>query len=202
MSGKELFLKAWENNKGDLDVDNARVGGRATKANPNKEDANFWLETGPKWVDDYITWRKNNPNWKIWTTPQGVPAIELELNPVIDGITIRMFIDRIFIVDDKHLVVTDLKTSKDEPASALQLGFYRFGIEQTFGVKVDWGNYFMARKAGVGQFIDLTTYTEDKIRYLITNFEKARQQGIFLPNTNACNYTCGFNEFCPYNIKK
>ena len=72
-----LWATAWDECKGDLDLTNARVGGRATKANPNKEDVNFWQGQGPKWVEGYIAWRKHNPNWKIWTTPQGARAIEL-----------------------------------------------------------------------------------------------------------------------------
>ena len=46
-----LWADAWAKETKDLDLDNARVAGRATKANPNKEDANWWNEQGPIWVD-------------------------------------------------------------------------------------------------------------------------------------------------------
>ena len=105
---------AWSKETEGLNFETARRAGRATKDNPNKEDGAWWYEQGSKWVDNYILWRKNNPNWKLWTTPQGAKAIELELNPVIAGVPVKMFIDRIFEVDGK-LVIVDLKTSRARP---------------------------------------------------------------------------------------
>ncbi len=87
---------AWEAETKDIDLSTARIAGRATKENPNKEDATWWYQQGSKWVDNYISWRKNNKDWKIWTTPQGVRAIELELNPIVADVPVKMFIDRIF----------------------------------------------------------------------------------------------------------
>ena len=138
----ELWLKAWETETKDIDLSTARVAGRSTKANPDKEDANWWYQQGSKWVDNYITWRKNNKDWKIWTTPQGARAIELELNPIIAGVPVKMFIDRIFEVNGQ-LVIVDLKTSTRRPTSDLQLGFYKVGIEMMIGVEVNLGNYWM-----------------------------------------------------------
>ena len=63
-----LWEKAWAEETKDLDFSIARVAGRATKEFPNKEDANWWNTKGPEWVENYILWRKNNPDWKIWTT--------------------------------------------------------------------------------------------------------------------------------------
>ena len=92
----ELWLKAWESETKDIDLSTARIAGRSTKANPDREDANWWYQQGSKWVDNYITWRKNNKDWKIWTTQQGVRAIELELNPIIADVPVKMFIDRLW----------------------------------------------------------------------------------------------------------
>jgi hypothetical protein len=36
-----LWTESWNACKGDIDLTNARVGGRATKALPDKEDINF-----------------------------------------------------------------------------------------------------------------------------------------------------------------
>jgi hypothetical protein len=138
MTINPLWEQAWRKETEGLDFANARVAGRATKLNPNKEDAAWWYEQGSVWTDNYILWRKNNPNWKIWTTPQGAKAIELELNPVISGVPVKMFIDRIFEVDGK-LVIVDLKTSRARPQSDLQLGFYKVGVEMMLGVEVNLG---------------------------------------------------------------
>ena len=196
-----LWDKAWAESKGDIDLTNARVGGRATKANPNKEDVNFWQSTGPLWVENYIAWRKANPNWKIWKTPDGTPAVELGLTPIVAGVPIKMFIDRVFEVNGQ-LVIVDLKTSQQVPTSTLQLGFYKLGLEQTFGVEVNWGNYYMSRGSNTVDMVDLSEYTYDKMEYLVEGFDKARKAGVFLPNTNNCQYRCGLTAHCQFSTKK
>jgi hypothetical protein len=197
----DLWNIAWDESKGDIDLTNARVGGRETKANPNKEDVNFWQTQGPKWVEGYIAWRKHNPDWKIWTAPDGNKAIELALNPMVGGVMVKMVIDRVFEVNGQ-LVICDLKTSQKTPSSSLQLGFYKLGIEQTFGIEVKWGNYYMARGNSTSEMVDLSEYTYDKMEYLIKQFDTARKAGIFLPNTNSCQYMCGLTEYCQFSIKK
>jgi putative RecB family exonuclease len=198
---QQLWEEAWKLSKGDIDLTNARVGGRATKANPNKEDVDFWQTAGPRWVDGYIAWRKTNPDWKIWTAPDGNPGIELGLTPVVGDVAVKMIIDRVFEINGE-LVIVDLKTSQNTPTSSLQLGFYKLGIEQTFGIEVKWGTYYMSRGNNVSEMVDLSEYTYDKMEYLIKTFDKARKEAIFLPNTNSCQYMCGLTEYCQFSIKK
>ncbi len=197
----KLWESAWAESTANMDVATARVGGRATKANPNKEDATWWNKTGPVWVDGYIAWRKHNPDWKIWTAPDGNKAIELGLMPEVAGVPIKMVIDRVFEVNGE-LVIVDLKTSQQTPNSSLQLGFYKMGLELTFGVPVKWGTYYMSRGNGMADMVDLSQYTFEKMEYLIEQFDKARKSGIFLPNTNNCQYLCGLTEHCQFYIKK
>lgn len=199
-SALELWKDAWKLELGDKDLTNARVAGRKSKAMPNKEDVAQWQIQGPQWVHEYQQWRLANPDWKIWKTPQGVPAIELGLNPVIGGVTVKMFIDRVFDVNGT-LVVLDLKTSSRDPASALQLGFYKYGLEHQFGQPVEFGAYYMARKAGVLPTIDLTWYTDEKLEFLVETFDRSRKAGIFLPNADSCGM-CGFTKICPFTSKK
>lgn len=195
----KLFNKHWADLTKDADLSQARVGGRATKQNPNKEDAEFWVRTGPEWVKGYIEWRQNNPDWKIWKTPQGAPAIELGMVPEFAGVPVKMVLDRVFEVNGE-LVVVDLKTSQNTPSSSLQLGFYKAGLKQVLGVDVKWGAYWMARQSGTNSLIDLSSYTDDMIEYLVSGFDKARKSGIFLPNLNNCN-RCGLTEFCQFTTK-
>lgn len=198
---QQLWLEAWDKCKGDTDLSNARVGGRATKAYPNKEDVSFWQNSGPRWVDGYIQWRKTNTNWKIWTAPDGNPGIELALTSVVKDVKVKMIIDRIFEVNGE-LVIVDLKTSQSTPASSLQLGFYKMGIEKTFGVEVKWGTYYMSRGNNISDMVDLSEYTDEKMEYLIETFDKSLKAGLFLPNTNSCQYMCGLTEYCQFSMKK
>ena len=198
---QNLWTESWNVSKGDMDLTGARVGGRATKANPNKEDETFWQTTGPKWVDGYIAWRKTNTNWKIWQAPDGNPGIELALTPVIKDVAVKMIIDRVFEVNGE-LVIVDLKTSQSTPTSNLQLAFYRLGIQETFGIDVKWGTYYMSRGNNISEMVDLSEYTKDKMEYLIETFDKARKAAIFLPNTNSCQYMCGLTDYCQFSTKK
>lgn len=200
MLNNELWNKAWALESEGKDLTNARVGGRATKANPQKEDVNFWQATGPQWVQAYIDWRKANPDWKLWKTPQGAPAIELAMLPEFAGVPVKMILDRVFEVNGE-LVIVDLKTSQQTPTNTLQLGFYKVGILKTFGIDVKWGTYWMARQHGVSPLVSLEQYTEDKLEYLVAGFDKARKAGIFLPNTNNCQYKCGLTAHCQFSTK-
>ena len=200
MDAGTYFKEAWDIELGDKDLTNARVSGIATKANPNKEDVNFWLETGPKWVQGYIDWRNANPDWKIWTAPDGNRAIELGLIPEFAGVPVKMVIDRVFEVNGE-LVIVDLKTSKTTPTNPLQLGFYKVGLQKQFGIDIKWGSYWMARKFGISPMVDLSIYTEEKLEYFVENFDKARKSGIFLPNTNNCQYKCGLTAHCQFSTK-
>lgn len=197
---QDLWAKAWALESEGKDLTNARVGGRATKANPNKEDVNFWQSTGPQWVQAYIDWRKANPDWKLWKTPQGAPAIELAMLPEFAGVPVKMILDRVFEVNGE-LVIVDLKTSQQTPTNTLQLGFYKVGMLKTFGIDVKWGTYWMARQHGVSPLVSLEQYTEDKLEYLVAGFDKARKAGIFLPNTNNCQYKCGLTAHCQFSTK-
>ena len=191
---------AWLKETKDLDFSKARVAGRSTKANPDREDAVWWMNQGSIWVDNYIMWRKNNPDWKIWRTPEGTKAIEIELNPVIADVPVKMVIDRVFEVNGQ-LVIVDLKTSARRPVSDLQLGFYKVGLEMQFGIEVNLGNYWMSREAGTGEMIDLSRYTLSTLEYMVSGFDKARKAGVFLPNLSSCSF-CGLTEHCTFTKEK
>lgn len=200
-TASKYWEKAWAKESDGIDLSKARVGGKATKLLPNKEDVFFWNTSGPIWVEQYIEWRKLNQDWKIWVTPEGAPAIELEITPSIAGVPVKMVIDRIFDVNGQ-LVIVDLKTAKNTPMSTLQLGFYKVGLEKIFGISINYGTYYMSRESGTSEMIDLSYYTQEKIEFLVAGFDKARKAGIFLPNTNSCQYMCGLTAHCQFSIKK
>ena len=112
-----------------------------------------------------------------------------------------MIIDRVFEVNGE-LVIVDLKTSQNTPASSLQLGFYKLGLELQFGIEIKWGTYYMSRGSNISEMVDLSEYTYDKMEYLISQFDKARKAGVFLPNTNNCQYLCGLTAHCQFSTKK
>jgi hypothetical protein len=120
--------------------------------------------------------------------------------PEFAGVPVKMILDRVFEVNGE-LVIVDLKTSQQTPTNTLQLGFYKVGLLKTFGIDVKWGTYWMARQHGVSPLVSLEQYTEDKLEYLVAGFDKARKAGIFLPNTNNCQYKCGLTAHCQFSTK-
>lgn len=174
-----------------------RAGGRATKANPNKEDATWWRANGPAMVWNYVTWRTQNPNLEVWTTPEGKPAIEVGISTVLPNNTpLKSFIDRVF--QDKNtgeLLIVDLKTGKP-PLSGLQLGVYRLALKQMFDVDIKHGSYWMAREGTLTSIYNLDQFAPDMVSRWIRDSFKAINMGMFTPHVSqSCNW-CGVAKHC------
>lgn len=167
-----------------------RAGGRATKAFPNKEDKSWWMAEGPNMVHAYYNWRASNPNLDIWTAPNGVPAIELEVNVALpDGTMLKSYIDRIFA--DKNtgdLMIVDLKTGKP-PATALQLGVYRLALQQTFDAAPRYGAYWMGRQGGLDTVHDLAQFPPETVAFWMQDVATMIRSGFFVPHVSQ---RCGF----------
>jgi len=100
-----VFAARWEENY--RLADNGmpfRAGGRATKAYPNKEDASWWLDNGPKMVDFWIQFRQDS-GYQPYLLSGGEAAIETELNVEIGGVLMKGFLDRLMVSPDGELVV-------------------------------------------------------------------------------------------------
>jgi len=173
-----------------------KAAGRVSKANPNKEDGDWWTVNGSTMVDSWINWRKNAA-WKIWEVTPGVPAIELGITPIWNDVPVQMHLDRVMITPDGELVVLDIKTGSRTPSSDLQLGFYAAGMESVLGIRPQYGAYWMARDGGIGEMINLDKYTVDSISDMVTKYDTARRQEIFLPNLNHC-VMCGLVKDCKW----
>jgi len=190
------FTEAWERNY--KDADNGmewRAGGRATKAYPNKEDATWWLEAGPKMIDFWTQFRQDS-GWTMWETPTGEQAIETELNQEVGGVPIKAFLDRLMVAPTGELVIVDIKTSSQEPKSLTQLGIYAILVEKTFGVRPALGSYFMARTGELTQPANLDRYTEARLGSWAKGFEIAMENKIFIPSVGFMCGTCSVNSAC------
>jgi hypothetical protein len=174
-----------------------RVSGRATKANPNKEDGAWWMREGTGFVHAYYAWRMNNPHLTIWRTPEDVPAIELEMGVDIGNDTkVKGTIDRVFTssVDGERLIV-DLKTGKP-PSSGLQLAVYRLMLGRQFGDAPKYGAYWLAREGRIGEVYDLSVYADGMVERWMRDVHKAINMRVFVPNIGLlCDY-CGVRRDC------
>ena len=125
------------------------------------EDIETWRRLGLQFVQSYIDWRERSP-WEIWTTPDGEPAIELDISGRLPGceIEIKAYLDRVFYDPlFKKLWIIDLKTSKRPPKDATQFGVYAALMKVKYGEDVLDGAAFMNRKGALSKPFELSEYT-------------------------------------------
>lgn len=173
-----------------------RASGRATKANPNKEDGDWWQVNGEKMFDNWVNWRNGANGWVLWEH-NGIPAIELGLNPIWNDVPVQMHIDRVMVNPDGELVVVDIKTGARTPTSDLQLAFYAAGLEEMLGIRPKWGAYWMAREGVISEMLDLDNLPKEYVIDIVSKFDEARKSGIFIPNFSHCQM-CQLKEKCKY----
>lgn len=189
------------------DVSAWRTAGKSKK-NPDGEDYLTWMDLGPKFVRNYISWRTEYA-WQLWDgaiadfdpetgafEPFG-PAVELPLDFDIHGWRFKGAIDRVFwTADGEDLVVVDLKTGSRMPDSDLQLGTYAVGMEVQYGSRPKYGAFYNPRKNQMSKLYDLSDYTIDSLGQMGVQFKAAVQNKIFLPHKSVlCNY-CSVNQGC------
>lgn len=177
-----------------------RSAGRATKANPDKENGAWWVLAGRDMLQNWVSWRTGSHGWKLWEH-NGIPAIELALNPQMAGVTVQMHIDRVMVTPDGELVILDLKTGSRTPSSDLQLAFYAAGLDKMLGVRPKYGTYWMAREGTTSPLVDLDFYTTEMVEELVGEFDRARQAHLFMPNFNHCKM-CDLTDKCKWVKEK
>lgn len=171
-----------------------RKGGRATKANPDKEDGNWWNENGKTMFFDFINaWQGSG--MEIWRTPAGNPGVEIGFNNMFGEVPIKAFADLIAIEGDK-IVVVDFKTGNYTPDSSMQLGVYACCMEMTFGIRPTKGYFYSARKAQFEEVTGLDRWTIPVMTEMFTQFSRGIDAEIFLPNIGMSCGTCGVKEYC------
>jgi putative RecB family exonuclease len=159
-----------------------------------------WRVMGLNHVEAYIDWRQRS-QWEIWTTPDGEPAIELDISGFLPGcpVEIKAYLDRIFWDPlFKKLWILDLKTGKKAPASSVQFGVYRALVEVKYGVDIADGAAFMNRLGTLGKPWDLTEYTPEAVGQVFGETWKQIQAGSFPANglTNRGCWICDVSAAC------
>lgn len=206
MSLKDTWEKAWRfelakaTKNGEISLSDIRQSSRTTKANPDGENVNWWYDNGYEFVKSWVSWRENSP-WKIWTLPNGEPAIEVVAEVKFGGIQFVGAIDRIFETESGELVILDLKTGARTPQSDLQLQVYACMLERAFGIRPQYGCYWMARTNQTTAPVDLSEFTLKKLDSIVYSFQKARENNIYVPNFDGCKM-CSLIEYCGYKDGK
>lgn len=164
------------------------------------EPIEVWRVQGLEFVQSYIDWRKRSP-YTIWTTPDNLPAIELDVSGYLPGcpVEIKGYVDRIFHdpVFGK-LIDVDLKSGKRPPKNGDQFGTYAALTEVKYGVRTDLGVPFLTRKATLGKPYDLAEYTPEAVGQVFGEAWERIQAGEFPATgiqTNDC-FICDTASSC------
>lgn len=154
-----------------------------------------WRERGPECVRQFIRWFEESGE-QVWITPDGRPAIELELTVMFGDIEVKMYIDLITI-GPLGLTIIDDKNGYKMPASHQQLGIYACGIELTYGREWRplWGAYFFGRGKGPKDAkpedkvylqprvaLDSYRFSVDFFTKELARFEESASRGLFVAN--------------------
>lgn len=152
-------------------------------------------ERGANQVRGYIEYVRRDPG-RPWLLPGGEPAIEVEFSLDLDGIEVVGVIDQIWQWETGQVGPRDYKTGRKTPAWPIQLGVYGLAIEEEFGFRPAWGDYYMAKNNAPGNPISLAPFTRDRITRWFHDLDRAVRSGIFLPSPGDGCRTCGVSAHC------
>jgi hypothetical protein len=170
--------------------------GRPTIAKPNGEDWEWWKACGlPATLNSFLDWRYDNPQWGLATLASGELAIEVPFNYTVEGVEVRGYIDRVMVNKlDGGLCLFDYKTGR-KPQTDEQLAFY------AKATGIQFGAYLYGMKSGPTKFtgpIDLSHWSHDKLKTLVTTGDSIIKQQLFMPNAGEACFHCSVQSACVF----
>lgn len=150
----------------------------------NDQGEDYWRTNGPVYAQNFIDWYESQPDMRVWVTPDGEPAIELDMTADFGEIPVRVVVDLVLAAGDVNpaLVVVDLKSGSTQPDSHRQLAIGASVIEKVYGIRPRYGAFFMARKAPKSLFPVELNGPQHSGPYLANEFrmfDLAASSGIF-----------------------
>ena len=180
--------------KSDVPQSEWRASGRKSNDWPDKENEAWWNHKGPEFVANWAAWRLNSP-WEIWTTNEGVPAIEIAFSVEIGGVPVKGAIDRIMQDSAGNVIPVDLKTGR-EPDDTLQLGTYARAMRELLGADPAYGTYWLARTGGTTELHPMGKFTDAYLDHIYGKARAGMEAGIFLPHVSAMCRGCSVRDSC------
>lgn len=159
------------------DIFAERYAADCTKLLRETPNTDFWSASGPyrawddfprrfglglEMCDRYVDYYTEHPDERIWTTPSGDLAVELEVWLNCDGVAVVCFIDGIFEHPKYELIVRDDKTGKT-PGDALQLKVYAMAVNREFNTEITRGDYWMGQTGRPGRMRDLNQISDAEV---------------------------------------
>jgi putative RecB family exonuclease len=134
--------------------------------------------------------------WRVFTLPNGDPAIEVPFEIQLGEITVRGAIDYIEEWPDGKLSLKDLKTGSKEKYDDRQLGLYKLAMEQVYGLELQYGRLWYT-KLDRGTWVDLTWVSNvDTLVQEFAALDRGISENVFLANpSDNCRF-CSVQNYC------
>jgi putative RecB family exonuclease len=165
------------------------------------EDETWWRNAGPGLAATWTRWLDASP-FMIWVTPDGEPAIELEMNSTFGSVPSLGYVDRVLCytaTPEVPAMVVDIKNGKP-PKDAKQLATYADACHQR-GWPVNWGGYFMT-KGGVLSTYDLSAMIGPQLHYEYDQAWRGIKNHVFPARPSGlCKSWCGVAAYCAWGGK-
>lgn len=178
------------------DVSKWFTAGRPTREKPNGEDAEWWSTAGAAMCQDYASWWERNDQYKVWTLPDGEPALEVPVQRALNGVPVLGYVDQVLESNDGRLLVVDKKTGSRVPQHPLQLATYAVELEEQFARQFSFGAYFMARPAELTPPKWLGFMGKDLLGQMYSRMDEAERRGLYLPNLGQHCTRCLVKDWC------
>ena len=171
-----------------------RSAGRPTKDKPRGEDIEWWEQSGAEQLGTYQAWL-DSTDWRF-AVYDGVPAIEFPVECAFGDVTVRGFIDAVFVTPDGEVVIVDYKSGSRTPDSFAQLSLYSACLGQMGYPIPTLGSYWMTRKGTMTEPTDLQRMDAQYWTNIVRQFKTAVDADIFLPNVGSHCFSCGVRDAC------
>lgn len=166
------------------------TGGRTKAA----DDIARRRDRGADQVKGYMTYALTAPE-RVFVIGDS-PAVEVEFELDLDGIRVIGFIDQIVLWPDGRITARDLKTGTKRPDWPFQLGVYDIAIEEMFGYRPYWGDFYIAKDNKPDPMVDLSTFTRAKVTRWFQDMDRSVNSGLFVPNVGDACRVCTVSDFC------
>lgn len=158
------------------------------------------FEIGEQQLLTLVQYSLDHPDTRVWTTPDGDKALELEFEVELGGVKVKGFIDQIVERSDGELVVRDIKTGS-KPGDAFQLATYSEAVRILHGVAPRYGDYFMGKTGKPTKPIPITDEDRAAVHDSFRELEELIQAGDFQPNPSRSTCTmCSVKTSCEFAV--
>lgn len=178
---------------------------KALRAEPKLDR---WMTAGPDGASDiearyqlgldqtagYVRWAEEHQP-SIWKQGDQL-GIELHLTADIGGVTVQGYIDQLISEPDGSARIRDQKTGSTK--SRFQLETYAILVRKVLGLKVNTGDWYLAKTGKLSRPVDLSAVTEAEVGAKYREMDQGVKARIFEPRPGFSCRFCDVSHACSY----